>query len=99
MVPDIFNSLAVKLNFTYTLQLPRDGKWGRRDAQGRWSGIVRDLVDREADMAVTAISITHARWSHNTSTWSRSEAVDFGVSFDQDPLGLFVNMEVTSSPA
>ena len=23
MVPDIFNSIAIKLNFTYTLQLPR----------------------------------------------------------------------------
>ena len=99
MVPDIFNSLAIKLNFTYTLQLPRDGKWGRRDEHGKWSGIVRDLMDEEADMAVTAISVTHARCWPKASSSSRSAVVDFGVSFDQDPLGLFVNMEVTTSQA
>ena len=31
VVPDIFNSLAEQLNFTYTLQFSRDGGWGSID--------------------------------------------------------------------
>ena len=31
LVPDIFNSLAEKMNFTYGLQPSRDGMWGNID--------------------------------------------------------------------
>ena len=31
MIPDIYNSLAEKINFTYTLQMARDGQWGTID--------------------------------------------------------------------
>ena len=31
LVPDIFNSLAEKMNFTYSLQPSRDGMWGNID--------------------------------------------------------------------
>ena len=31
MVPDIYRALARRINFTYTLALSRDGKWGERD--------------------------------------------------------------------
>ena len=30
-VPDVFNSVAQKLNFTYSLQVSRDGGWGSID--------------------------------------------------------------------
>ena len=31
MLPDIYNSLAERMNFTYTLQRSRDGNWGSVD--------------------------------------------------------------------
>ena len=31
IVPEVFNSLADKLNFTYSLQFSRDGKYGGED--------------------------------------------------------------------
>jgi hypothetical protein len=75
LIPDIFHSIRAGLNFTFALALSRDGKWGSRDSEGRWSGIIRciqqrfhsaalirDLVEGEADIAVAALAVTQARW-------------------------------------
>ena len=51
MVPDIFNSLAKQLNFTYSIAMSRDRNWGSLDKEsGEWNGIIRDILDGEADI-------------------------------------------------
>ena len=81
MIPDIFNSLARHLNFTYSIALSRDGQWGSVDKDtGKWNGIVRDIIDGEADIAA-ALAVTK----------TRSEAVDFLLPFHTDNFGFFVN--------
>ena len=43
MVPDIYNSLAEKINFTYTLRKSRDGSWGSVDQVSGRFGNFNDL--------------------------------------------------------
>ena len=40
MMADVFNSLAEKANFTYTLQKSRDGNWGSLNEVGNCRKIV-----------------------------------------------------------
>ncbi|XP_075752246.1 glutamate receptor ionotropic, kainate 2 isoform X3 [Rhipicephalus microplus] len=68
---DLLREISRYLDFRYRIKLVRDGAHGSRDAQGRWNGMVRELVDREADLAVGDITITS----------SREEAVDFTLPF------------------
>jgi hypothetical protein len=44
MVPDIYNSLAEKMNFTYTLQKSRDGSWGSVDQVSDGLGTFHDFI-------------------------------------------------------
>ena len=71
LVPDIFESLAASLNFTFSLDLPRDGRWGAEDDAGQWSGIFSDLMDDEADIAPASLAILE----------TRSSVVDFLLPF------------------
>ena len=49
LVPDIFNSLAKTQNFSYKFFKPRDGNWGAINEAGEWNGLIKDLIDDEAD--------------------------------------------------
>ena len=86
LIPDIFNSLARRLNFTYILSNPRDGKWGAVDENGEWNGIIKDLIDDEADIAAASLAVTQAR----------SEAVDFLVPIKAEMSTFFVSRQGSS---
>ena len=84
LVPDIFNSFARQLNFTYSIALSRDGYWGAVDKEtGRWNGIIGDVVDGVADIAVAVLSVTK----------TRSEVADFMIPFYSDQFGFFISKE------
>ncbi|XP_077488889.1 glutamate receptor ionotropic, kainate 2-like isoform X2 [Amblyomma americanum] len=68
---DLLREMALLLGFRYHLRLVRDGAHGNRDSRGRWNGMMRELVDREADMAIGDLTITLAR----------EQAVDFTMPF------------------
>ena len=38
------------LNFTYHLSKPADGQWGAIQPDGSWSGMVKSLQNKSADM-------------------------------------------------
>ena len=71
LVPDIFESMADSLNFTFSLELPRDGRMGSEDIYGQWSGIFRDLIDDVADISPTSLTVLQRR----------SSVVDFLLPF------------------
>jgi hypothetical protein len=71
LVPDIFESMADSLNFTFSLELPRDGRMGSEDIYGQWSGIFRDLIDDVADISPTSLTVLQ----------TRSSVVDFLLPF------------------
>ncbi|XP_063880766.1 probable glutamate receptor isoform X2 [Scylla paramamosain] len=62
----VVSSLQEITNFTCSCRPSRDGQWGSLK-DGRWTGMVGDVVDGVADMAVASLDITP----------ERSVAVDF----------------------
>ncbi|XP_075739366.1 glutamate receptor ionotropic, kainate 2-like [Rhipicephalus microplus] len=68
---DLLREISATLGFRYRLKLVRDGAYGTRDSQGRWNGIMRELVDMEADLAIGDLTITS----------EREQCVDFTIPF------------------
>ncbi|XP_050720035.1 probable glutamate receptor isoform X2 [Eriocheir sinensis] len=54
-------------NFTSTCFATRDGHWGALKQDGHWTGLVRDIVEGHADIAMASLDVTQ----------QRSRAVDF----------------------
>ena len=55
------------LNFTVEHRQPEDGQFGSVGDNGTWTGIVRKLIDKEADISTAGLSLNFAR----------TEALDF----------------------
>lgn len=68
----IFEKLAEDLGFSYNISLVPDGKYGSDKGPPRgWTGMVRQLLDDKADLALAPFQITP----------SRSRVVDFPKPF------------------
>ena len=62
LVPQIFETLAETLNFTFNLELARDGNWGSQDMEtGEWNGLIKDLIDDAADIAAAPLTVLKSR--------------------------------------
>ncbi|XP_032108393.1 glutamate receptor ionotropic, NMDA 3B [Sapajus apella] len=84
---DLLERLAEDTPFDFQLYIVGDGKYGvLRD--GRWTGLVGDLLAGRAHMAVTSFSINSAR----------SQVVDFTSPFFSTSLGIMVRARDTASP-
>lgn len=61
---DLLREIASMVGFEYRIQLVPDGKYGVYDPDtGEWNGIVRQLMDKKADLAVGSMTINYARES------------------------------------
>ncbi|XP_037875952.1 glutamate receptor ionotropic, kainate 2 [Bombyx mori] len=59
---DLLARVAARAGFHYRLRLVPDNMYGARDPEtGQWNGIVRELMDRKADIAVASMTINYAR--------------------------------------
>ncbi|MGH0173115.1 UNVERIFIED_CONTAM: hypothetical protein FKN15_064713 [Acipenser sinensis] len=60
---DLLKELANILGFTYEIRLVEDGKYGAQEDtnSGQWNGMVKELMDHKADLAVAPLAITYAR--------------------------------------
>ncbi|TWW79929.1 Glutamate receptor ionotropic, kainate 2 [Takifugu flavidus] len=59
---DLLKELASILGFTYEVHLVEDGKYGYQDeTTGQWNGMVKELMDHRADLAVAPLAITYVR--------------------------------------
>ncbi|KPP78748.1 glutamate receptor ionotropic, kainate 2-like [Scleropages formosus] len=59
---DLLRELAQILGFNYEVQLVEDGKYGaQEETTGQWNGMVRELMDHKADLAVAPLAITYVR--------------------------------------
>ncbi|XP_015110641.1 glutamate receptor ionotropic, kainate 2 [Diachasma alloeum] len=86
---DLLREIARMVGFTYRIELVPDGKYGVYDYEtGEWNGIVRQLMDKKADLAVGSMTINYARES----------VIDFTKPFMN--LGISILFKVpTSHPA
>ncbi|XP_075058941.1 glutamate receptor ionotropic, kainate 2 isoform X2 [Mixophyes fleayi] len=59
---DLLQKLSEILGFKYEIRLVEDGKYGvKDDATQQWNGMVRELMDHKADLAVAPLAITYVR--------------------------------------
>ncbi|XP_075993602.1 glutamate receptor ionotropic, NMDA 3B [Genypterus blacodes] len=84
---DLLEKLAEDLRFDFDLYIVGDGKYGARKGR-RWTGLVGDLLNGLADMAVTSFSINSAR----------SRVIDFTSPFFSTSLGILVRSKDTAAP-
>ncbi|KAG7232461.1 hypothetical protein INR49_008839 [Caranx melampygus] len=84
---DLLEKLAEDLGFKFDLYIVGDGKYGAWKG-GRWTGLVGDLLNGLADMAVTSFSINSAR----------SQVIDFTSPFFSTSLGILVRSKDTAAP-
>lgn len=69
---ELIEKLSQRLGFNYTFKLQEDGAYGSPDKEtGEWNGMIRELMDDKADLAITDLTITAERES----------AVDFTMPF------------------
>ncbi|XP_029307089.1 glutamate receptor ionotropic, kainate 3 [Cottoperca gobio] len=58
---DLLKELANVLGFTYEIRLVPDGRYGSQDEKGQWNGMIRELIEHRADLAVAPLTITYIR--------------------------------------
>lgn len=68
---DLINKLAQNLGFNYIIKEAEDGQYGKKQDNNEWNGMIRELMDGKADIALVDLTITS----------SREEVVDFTMPF------------------
>ncbi|XP_041759595.2 glutamate receptor ionotropic, kainate 3 [Coregonus clupeaformis] len=58
---DLLKELASILGFTYEIRLVPDGRYGSQDDKGQWNGMIKELMEHRADLAVAPLTITYLR--------------------------------------
>ncbi|XP_074644291.1 glutamate receptor ionotropic, kainate 2-like [Tubulanus polymorphus] len=58
---DLLKLMAADLHFNYTIKLVADGRYGAPVRNYGWNGMVRELMDQKADLAVAPLSISYDR--------------------------------------
>ena len=74
--------LSDKLQFTYDIYEVEDKAWGGKDKNGTWNGLIRDIRELKADLAMTSLKITT----------ERSEAIDFSMPFMETGIAIVVSL-------
>ena len=85
-MPDILEFLASNLNFTYDLELSRDGTWGYFDKRrGEWSGIIGDVIAGVVDIGVAPVTVN----------FERSKFVDFLMPIHSDKSTFVISQKLS----
>ncbi|CAH1126003.1 unnamed protein product [Ceutorhynchus assimilis] len=69
---DLIHEISRTLGFNYTIKLAPDGRYGSFNKEtNEWDGMIRELLDQKADLAIADLTITY----------DREQAVDFTMPF------------------
>uniref|UniRef100_A0AAR5QFC0 Glutamate receptor 1 n=1 Tax=Dendroctonus ponderosae TaxID=77166 RepID=A0AAR5QFC0_DENPD len=69
---DLIHEISRTLGFNYTIKLAPDGRYGSLNREtSEWDGMIRELLDQKADLAIADLTITY----------DREQAVDFTMPF------------------
>eukprot|EP00094_Tigriopus_californicus_P005739 TCALIF_05532-PA protein Name:"Similar to GRIK4 Glutamate receptor ionotropic, kainate 4 (Homo sapiens)" AED:0.32 eAED:0.33 QI:0/-1/0/1/-1/1/1/0/332 len=64
---DVLDILADLMHFQVVYQMPPDGRWGGKNDDGTWNGMVGELTNNQSDISIGGLSITE----------DRSQVIDF----------------------
>ncbi|KAL1226953.1 kainate,Glutamate receptor ionotropic [Trichinella spiralis] len=67
----LLERIAEMNKFNFTIHEVKDKSYGTPDANGRWNGIIGELINGDADVAVASLTINFVR----------SEVIDFSVPY------------------
>uniref|UniRef100_A0A915EK41 Uncharacterized protein n=1 Tax=Ditylenchus dipsaci TaxID=166011 RepID=A0A915EK41_9BILA len=84
---DLLQEMANTLNFTFEIVEVEDGTYGVEDETGRWNGIIGVLQRHEADLSVSAVTITYSRVS----------VIDFTLPFMHLGIAILVSKNLDDS--
>ncbi|KAM5140320.1 putative glutamate receptor [Mantella aurantiaca] len=84
---DLLSELAQSLGFNYTIHIVKDGKYGTRDQDGNWNGMVGEIIRKEATLAVAPLTITSMR----------EKVISFTKPFMQTGIGILLKKDATAA--
>lgn len=85
---DLIKEISNFLGFKYIIKVVPDAKHGSINAMGEWNGMIRELVDKKADIALADLTITYERES----------AVDFTMPFMNLGIGILYRKQKKDPP-
>ncbi|XP_034944082.1 glutamate receptor ionotropic, NMDA 2B [Chelonus insularis] len=77
---DLLQKFSEEIGFTYELVRVEDEKWGTLE-NGKWNGLIADLVNRKTDMVLTSLMINS----------DREAVVDFTVPYMETGIAIIVS--------
>ncbi|XP_069466299.1 glutamate receptor U1-like isoform X2 [Ambystoma mexicanum] len=80
---ELMTDLARKLGFGFRLAVVKDGKYGALDIAGNWSGMIGEIIRKEADLAMAPLTVTSAR----------EQVVDFTKPFMQTGISILLKKD------
>ncbi|XP_051722133.1 glutamate receptor ionotropic, kainate 5-like isoform X2 [Ctenopharyngodon idella] len=85
---DMLRELADILKFTFRIKLVDDGLYGAPEPNGSWTGMVGELINRKADLAVAAFTITS----------EREKVIDFSKPFMTLGISILYRVHIGRKP-
>nr|CAD7395568.1 unnamed protein product [Timema cristinae] len=86
---DLIHEISVMLRFNYTFEIQEDNVYGSLDNETKeWNGMLRKVIDGEADLAITDLTITSERES----------GVDFTMPFMNLGISILYKMPTKEAP-
>ncbi|XP_053481002.1 glutamate receptor ionotropic, kainate 5 [Ictalurus punctatus] len=85
---DMLKELSDILKFTYRIKLVDDGLYGAPEPNGSWTGMVGELINRKADLAVAAFTITS----------EREKVIDFSKPFMTLGISILYRVHIGRKP-
>ncbi|KAG8433835.1 hypothetical protein GDO86_012270, partial [Hymenochirus boettgeri] len=85
---EMLMELAALLRFNYKIKLVEDGLYGAPEPNGSWTGMVGELINRKADLAVAAFTITA----------EREKVIDFSKPFMTLGISILYRVQMGRKP-
>lgn len=84
---DLIEEIRSIVKFDYTVYPVSDGKFGDMDENANWNGMVKELMDKKADIGLGSMSVMA----------ERENVVDFTVPY-YDLVGITILMKQPTTP-
>ncbi|XP_072250035.1 glutamate receptor ionotropic, kainate 5 isoform X2 [Leuresthes tenuis] len=85
---DMLRELADILKFSFKIKLVDDGLYGAPEPNGSWTGMVGELINRKADLAVAGFTITS----------EREKVIDFSKPFMNLGISILYRVQLGRKP-